>query len=155
MQISLQCLKSNYNLKPQLDGNDKHMYLLCIAQTKLNVAQCHVLFLALVSHLPLFISVVSHCYTLLAQTLKHTDHAVMNGSKLGNRTLLPCCAQSCMTAIIHPAQVSFSKKQQTPSKSVLPVSIWNVKRARHTRKEHTRYFLHVCVNTTGKYLTTV
>lgn len=78
------------------------------------VAQCHVLFLALVSHLPLFISVVSHCYTLPAQTLKHTGHAVMNGSKLGNCALLPCCAQSCMTAIIHPAQVSFSKKKKLP-----------------------------------------
>lgn len=55
----------------------------------------------------LFISVVIHCYTLTPQTPKHMDHTVMNDRQPGNCPLLSCRAQSCVTATIHPAQVSF------------------------------------------------
>lgn len=147
MQIGLRCLKSNYNLKPRLDGNDKHVYLLCIAQTKLNVAQRHVLFLALVSHLPLYISVVSHCYTLLAQTLKHADRAVMNGSKLRNRALLPCCAQSSHDSD-HPSCSGVlqqkNKTKKLPPRQFFPYR-YEMSNALDTQERNTLNIFCTCV----------
>lgn len=76
---------------------------------------CHVLFLTL---FPASFSVNLLCQSALHITGTDSEAhrpRVMNGSELGNRTLLLCCIHSCMTATIHPAEVSFIPPKSAPS----------------------------------------
>ena len=111
------------------------------------------------SRTPSPVSAVSHRRATLAHTGRHAGGvAVTNSSEVGS-CLFSCrdCVQCCMTAAIHPVQVSFSKKNHwNPPKSALSRYRLEISHSLEIQgRKHTRHFLRTCASELRRYVTRV